>query len=496
MLIMSSNKKFVVVGGGTAGWLTALRMRQMFPTSSITLVKSNEIGIIGVGEATTPSFPDLLRSLQIDLTEVLRATNGTIKNGINFINWNGDDKSYHHNFAEILETFSIENIFTGANAFEYYLKNLIQNDFSLDDYTYQGKLSCQNKIDLSNTFWALHFDATLMANYLEKIGLSRNINIVDGIVNTVNQDASGNVNSLSMNDGSLVDVDFVFDCSGFHRLIIGKLYNQKWISYNKYLPAKKAIAFWLDPEEEMQPYTSAIAMKYGWSWNIPLSNRIGAGYVFDTDYITPAEAVAEMELYYGKKLEVRKEIDLNAGRYENVWVKNCIAIGLSSNFIEPLESTSLFLTVGQLGLISYFLNNIETPDEISTKLYNQVMSNNMENTLAFVWLHYLTKRTDTEFWKNFATNYDTPEKLKPLLPLIKSNNIRYFDTMDTKTNTHFGTNSYLQVGQGLGLIEKSKNLIGYENVIPSPFQYKNIIDAKVKSAQNHTSFIKQLHEMS
>ena len=120
----------------------------------------------------------------------------------------------------------------------------------------------------------------------------------------------------------------------------------------------------------------------------------------------------------------------------------------------------------------------------------------MENTLAFVWLHYLTKRTDTEFWKNFATNYDTPEKLKPLLPLIKSNNIRYFDTMDTKTNTHFGTNSYLQVGHGLGLIEKSKNLSGYENVIPSPFQYKNIIDAKVKSAQNHTSFIKQLHEMS
>ena len=120
----------------------------------------------------------------------------------------------------------------------------------------------------------------------------------------------------------------------------------------------------------------------------------------------------------------------------------------------------------------------------------------MEDTLEFVWLHYLTKRTDTEFWKNFTTNYEMPEKLKPLLPLIKSNNLRYLNTTDTMTNTWFGTYSYLQVGHGLGLIKKAKTLSEYENIIPSPLQYKNTIDARVNGGLNHTTFIKQLHEMS
>lgn len=489
---MSDNKKFVVVGGGTAGWLTALSIRQKFPTSDVTLIKSDEIGIIGVGEATTPNLVALLRSLEIDLTTVLLKTNGSIKNGIGFKNWNGDDKTYFHSFAENLSGFSIPNVF-GADCFDYYIKHLIQEDLSFDEYTYNTKLSTENKIDLGGTSWALHFDANLMSNHLEGIGLGRNINVIHGTIKEVNQDALGNVNSLSLDGGSLIDVDFAFDCSGFSRLIIGKLYNQKWISYDKYLPAKKAIAFWLEPEEDMRPYTSAIAMKYGWSWNIPLLDRVGAGYVFDTDYITTADAINEMELYYGKKLEVRKEIDIDSGRYENVWVKNCIAIGLSSNFIEPLESTSLFLTVGQLNLISHFLNDIETLDETSIKLFNQVVSNNMENTLGFVWLHYLTKRTDTDFWKKFDTNYEMPEKLKTILPLIKSNNLKFLDTVDTKTSTSFGMYSYLQVGRGLGLIENLKNLSGYENIVPSPLQYKNTIDSKINGAPNHTMFIKQLH---
>jgi tryptophan halogenase len=493
---MNNNKKFVVVGGGTAGWLTALFIRQKFPTSSVTLVRSDDIGIIGVGEATTPNLVALLHSLELDLTSLLIETNGSIKNAIQFKNWNGDDKSYYHSFSENLSGFSIPNVFS-TDCFDYYIKHLIQDDLSFEEYTYTAKLSSENKIDLSGTHWALHFDAKLMANYLEEIGLGRNIDVIVGTINAVNQDSLGNVSSLLMNDENSIDVDFIFDCSGFNKLIIGKLYNQKWISYDKYLPAKKAIAFWLEPEKDIRPYTSAIAMKYGWCWNIPLSGgRTSAGYVFDTDYITPSEALHEMELYYGKKLEVRKEININAGRYENVWVKNCIALGLAGSFIEPLESTSIFLTVGQLSLISHFLNDIEKHDETSIKLFNEVISNNMENTLAFVWLHYLTKRTDTEFWKNFATNYDMPEKLKPILPLIKSNNLRYLNTVDIKTTASFPMYSYLQVGHGLGLIENSKNLSGYENIVPSPIEYKNIIESKINTAANHTEFIKQLHKIT
>ena len=218
---MSDSKKFVVVGGGTAGWLTALSIRQKFPTSNVTLVKSDEIGIIGVGEATTPNLIALLRFLEIDLTAVLLKTNGSIKNAIQFKNWNGDDTSYYHSFGENLSGFSIPNAFP-TDCFDYYIKHLIQDDLSFEEYTYTAKLSSENKIDLNSTHWALHFDANLMSNHLETVGLDRNINVINGIIKDVNQDALGNVNSLSMDDGSLIDVDFAFDCSGFNRLIIGK----------------------------------------------------------------------------------------------------------------------------------------------------------------------------------------------------------------------------------------------------------------------------------
>jgi tryptophan halogenase len=284
----------------------------------------------------------------------------------------------------------------------------------------------------------------------------------------------------------------VFDCSGFARLLIGNTYKEKWISYADHLPMKKGIPFWLDSEEEIEPYTSAIAMKNGWIWKIPLQHRIGSGYIFDSNYINEDQALAEAEEYFGKKLNVRKVIPFEAGRYENFWVKNCMAVGLASSFIEPLESTSIFLTIQQLETFRQFINEIGNYNEYSMGLFNKIVGNNMEDTLNFVYLHYITKRNDSEFWKNFKEDYPPPKKLAEMLDIIKSGNLRYYNTEDTKTTGSFSLNSFLQVCNGLEIFEKEINVSEYDTVVPGPSDYKQIINKLSTGALKHSEFLKKL----
>jgi tryptophan halogenase len=486
-------KKYAIVGGGTAGWLTALFMKKTFPDSDVTLIRDKEIGIIGVGEATTPHIVMFLNQLGIDPIDVLRETNGTFKVGINFENWNGDGKKYLHSFSDKFCDFKIPNIFD-SQCNEYYTLKLIKDGLDFKEYHYPTKLAYANKVDLHRTDWALHFDATKCANYLEKVGISRGINLIESNLKNVVQDEQGYITQLNLNDRKL-DVDFVFDCSGFHRVLIGGVYKEKWLSYSNHLPMKKGIPFWLDTEDEFEPYTSAIAMKYGWMWKIPLQHRTGSGYIFDSDYIDENQALEEAEQYFGRKLEIRKIIPFDAGRYENFWVKNCMAVGLSSAFIEPLESTSLFVTVQQLQTIRHFANELGRPKESSVKLFNEITSNSMDNVLAFVYLHYLTKRDDSDFWKNFRLNYSPPKRLLEIFDQVKENNMRFYDIFQTKVCATFDRNSYLQVCHGLEFFENLPNMENYDNVVPGPEEYKKMIAQSFQLAQTHKKIIQKINSM-
>ena len=476
-----------VLGGGSAGWLTALYLRSIFSNDNITLIQSKEVGIIGVGEATTPHIVQFLRQLNIDPLDVIKKTDGTIKNGISFENWNGDNQRYFHAFADDISNFYIPNLFD-SHCSDFYIKKIIKENLSFEDYIYQAKLSYDNKIDLK-TRWAIHFDATKFANYLEDVGKSRNINVSNDTFETVSYDDNGFIKKINLKNYQSIDCDFVFDCSGFSRLIIGKEYQTKWISYSNHLPMKKAIAFWLDVDDKVPSYTAAIAMKYGWMWKIPLQHRTGSGYIFDSDYIDESQALAEAEEYYGKKLEIRKIISFDAGRYENVWVKNCMAVGLSSGFIEPLEATSIWMTITQLTFFRQFLNEIKNPRKSSIQNYNKLIANINDETMSFVFLHYMTKRNDTEFWKKFKDNYTIPKTLKPKLNLIKENNLRQYDIFqDTFTLT-----SFLQVCYGLQLFEKDINMSMYDNVRPNPSEYKEIINQLATEAPKHKDFLTNLN---
>jgi tryptophan halogenase len=482
--------KFVVLGGGSAGWMTALVLRQVFPNREITLVQSKNIGIIGVGESTTPHIVHFLKSINVDPFVVLQQTSGTFKAGISFENWNGDGKSFFHGFDDKLVNSEIPGIFNGE-ADDILKKLLIDEGSKFEDFVYQTKISLNNKVDLNRTTWGLHFDAHKFGEYLEKVGRERGINLIEEEFIDASLTESGHIKELNLTNNTTVSCDFVFDCTGFSRLLIGKLYQSDWISFAKHLPMKKAIPFWLDNEEDIKPYTRATAMKYGWIWQIPLEHRIGSGYIFDSDYITEEEALAEAEEYFQRKLTINKVISFDPGRFKDVWIKNCCAIGLSSNFIEPLESTSLWLTTTQLEWLRHFLDTIETTDADDIDMFNKIIGEEVDEKLNFVYLHYLTKRNDSEFWKEFNTKTTIPPDFVPLLSQLRKNNLRQFMFRGPPSG-RFPMSSYLQVGYGLGIFEKRPNITNYENIQPDIDTHGAYVDAHVRGAPTHRDMLNTL----
>ena len=484
-------KKIVIIGGGTAGWLTALWIRKIFPNYLVTLVESKEIGIIGVGEATTPNLIDMLYELDIDPIKIVKETKGSIKNGISFENWHGDNTKYFHDFNPLnkLSSFKLKNIFS-HDCYDYFLKNLINKNFDFNKHTYIPKISYQNKIDLNNTNFALHFDATLMAENLKKIALKRNIKHLYDNFKKVNVCEKNFIKSLVFEKNKKIMCDFVFDCSGFSKIILGNYYKSKWNSYSKYLAMKKAILCPYEYDDKnIWPYTKAIAMKNGWVFEIPLQHRVGRGYIFDSNYINEEEALKELEKKYNKKIEIKKTITFESGSYEEFWVKNAMCIGLSSSFLEPLESTSLFISVGQLNTLRFFLNNLFTCEQNKINLFNEIMRKNMEGVLEFVRLHYVTKRKDSQFWIDYNKNYQIPDSLNHHLSLINKGELSEFDINNIKKTTYFTLSSYLQVCNGLKLFNKI-NVKNYDKLDPNLSEYNNIINTFSKNSIGLYDFIK------
>lgn len=480
--------KIVVLGGGTAGYFTALYCKTIFPTYSVTVIQNEEIGAIGVGEATTPIIVDFLRSLNINPISMMQEIGGTIKNGIKFENWNNDGKSYYHPFKEKNELghFNIIPFFSG-DCGDYYLRHLVNKGLDFNEYTYGALLSNENKVDIDNLFYALHFDANKLSGFLKKTATDRGIRIINGNYKSVETDNNGFINTVLLDDGQ-VKCDFVFDCSGLARLIIGKHFKEEWISYKSYLPMKKAIPFHLPTEEVTKPYTRSISMPHGWMWQIPLQDRIGAGYVFDSDYITAEQAQKEAEEYLGHPVNVSRVIDFDTGRFKNFWVKNCLAVGLSTGFLEPLEATSLHVTITQLQKLVQFINTIHVHDQNSVDLYNKLLAETMDVNSEFVYLHYITQRNDTEFWRDLQTKYPPPEDFKKTLEIIRQGNIRYIDLANGDA---FPLCAYLNVCNGLGLFEEGINIKGYENLYPSVDHYKVILDEYCNRAIPLNNFLNE-----
>jgi len=440
----------------------------MLTTFHITLIESEAIGILGAGEGSTPILPSFLEFLKIDQKEFIKETNATHKLGIMFENWNGDNKDYFHSFSTIHQKFNyiydddgeVVNAYVG-HLYQYNLP------FRLGEITEQMARKnkspfVKNTIDGVNQIanYSYHFDAHLIAKYLRKIAEQRGVKRVEGVVQSFTQDSQGNVTEVIL-DNNKVNCDFVFDCSGFSRLLIGKLFNSSWKSYTDHLKVNKALAFQLPQfEDKIEPYTKAVCMKNGWMWQIPLQNRIGCGYVFDNNYITEEEAKLEIEELLGHPVTIINNIKFNAGAYEKVWIKNCIAIGLSSAFTEPIEATSILNAINSL----WGLNKIhfDTYNQNFIDQYNTYINNMNDNVLDFLYFHYLTKRNDSKFWQEYRDTTTIPLSLNKMLLKWKKEPL----TVAELQKHPFALHSWLQVGFGLDYFDREVFTREYKKMNP------------------------------
>lgn len=409
--------KFVIVGGGTAGWLTALYVKKHWPNSSVTVIASTEIGILGAGEGSTPHFIDFLKEIDITPAELIKHAKGTFKNGVKFTNWNNDGKSYYRGLLNHLTIDFDIDTFTHRDIRLAQL-DCIANGKNFDAITGMRLISDRHQVKYYKETYnqagpiSMHFDANLLAKYLETVGLHRGVVLLDDEVTDFNT-VDKKISSVVLKNNKEQCCDFIFDCSGLRRLIIGKFYNSPWSSYNHLLTVNRAIPFFIKNDtNHIPPYTESIAMKHGWIWKIPVQGRFGCGYVFDSNHITTEEAKQEVIEYLGFEPEFPREFSFDAGTYDRVCVENCVAVGLSAGFAEPLEATSIWVAMTSLRILKDRLVSIVNNDPVIINEYNDMIKTFNDDILNFLYFHYITQRNDTDFWKNYKTNPRMPDIVK------------------------------------------------------------------------------------
>lgn len=446
-------KSVFVVGGGTAGWLTALFVQKFVPDCKVTVIESSQIGVLGAGEGTLPHFIEVLEMLDIDPMKLVRFCDATTKHGIRFTRWNGDESAYFnvfHNDKDIFEHPSnIEHSYVPIS----FLHAIRENKY-ISSTTIQERM-CRH---LKNPFqtskdgglevidnFAFHFDAKLLAVYLKEIGRERDINIIDDIIEDVVIE-NNDVKKL-LSKQTEYECDIVYDCTGFKRTIISKL-NPTWVSYKDNETVNRAIPFILPHNEDvLPPFTEAVAMKYGWCWVIPTQTRIGCGYTFDGNLISDDEAIQEIKETFPNAKIPGKVFEFESGYYEDPWIGNCIAIGLSAGFIEPLEATSIFsscIAMLESVIMPVMMMN---KNDVYRSSFNKKWVKMSREIHDFVYLHYLTNRSDTEFWKKFGIN-NTPESLRNNLAKWSDYPIGTDEVVDTV----FNVSSWYQVMQGVRML--------------------------------------------
>lgn len=456
----------VIVGGGSAGWITALYFQKTHPGVPVTVVESEEIGILGAGEGTTPQFPHLMHSLDIPLPELIRECGATIKNGIRFTGWNPDqdfyypffamgglgEQAYRYPYGTSLPTFLTPALAAarGQTSFEYDLTTRISEIDRVPFYD-KGFTEDSDLIPgLGNvTEWGLHFDARKLAAYLRRKAEDRGAIRIEGKVLAVNAGPDGYITSLSTTSGEL-PVDFVFDCTGFARVVVGKFYDSQWKSHSSMLPAKRALPFFLPHEDRLPPLTESIALGHGWMWKIPTQERFGCGYVYDSDFITEEQAKTEVESYLGREIDSPRTFSFDPGFFPTPWVKNCLAIGLSAGFIEPLEATSIWQFSKLLHRFLSDRSNITTKNDLSRKNFNSVYQEETENIASFLHLHYITRRKDTPFWRDFTKNNVTPDNIAAALTIAKERPL--YDDIDFPTRLAFAAAGCTVILAGNGTV--------------------------------------------
>lgn len=477
---MSDNiQNIIIVGGGTAGWMTAAYLRKALKSNiTITLVESSNINTVGVGEATFSTIKLFFDFLGLQEHEWMPKCNGTYKMGIKFVNWNAQGRSFYHPFqrydaadgfdmsewwlkikkdAEPFDSscFIIPMLCESRKSPRYFdgrvFDDKVQHIFS-EDWNWEKNILANLTIQYP---YAYHFDANLLAGFLRDYAVPRGVQqIVDDVVE-VDLAADGRIAGVYTKNHSRISGDLFIDCTGFQGLLINKALGELFISFSESLLCDRAIAMQIPTnihKEGIEPYTTATALSSGWVWNIPLYGRIGTGYVYSSQFLSPEEAEQEFRQHLGERAENCQALHLKMriGRNRNAWVKNCVAIGLSSGFVEPLESTGIFFIQHAIEeLVSHFPDKSFNEELIQS--YNKSIANCIDGVRDFLTMHYYASdRCDTPFWQATKQNILVPDDLREKLKLWK---IRLPNNKSINQNYHgFESYSYSVMLLGLNYI--------------------------------------------
>ncbi|WP_298744110.1 tryptophan halogenase family protein [uncultured Brevundimonas sp.] len=449
-------KTITIIGGGTAGWMTAALLSKLFISGyEFRLIESEEIGIIGVGEATIPAIRTYNALAGIDQYEMMRATQATIKLGIQFVDWREPGHSYIHGFGKIGQDLMwlhphqlwLKMAEKGAvKHFDHYAVNCLaarMNRVAMPEHGTPGS-------PLADIDYAYHFDASLYAAYLRRQSEARGVTRIEGrIVETRLRPDNGFVDRVVLADGREVDGDLFVDCSGMRGLLIGQALGVGYENWSQWLLCDRALAVPCENAPELTPYTRSTAREFGWQWRIPLQHRIGNGYVYSSAHVSDDEAASVLlNNLDGKALADPRPVRFAPGKRHKAWEKNVVAIGLSSGFLEPLESTSIHLIqTGILRLIALFPGRGFNAADVAE--YNRQTDFEYRDVRDFIIAHYkVTNREDTPFWA-YLKHMDIPDSLTERLELFGSS-ARFF--VHGKAEL-FREESWVQVllGQGLAM---------------------------------------------
>ncbi|MFL9840611.1 tryptophan halogenase family protein [Sphingomonas sp. ST-64] len=420
-------RSIVIVGGGTAGWMTAAALARFCGKGwRITLVESDEIGTVGVGEATIPMIRNFNQALGIDEADFLRATQGTYKLGIEFAGWGGRDDRYMHAFGLVGRGLGL------LPFHHYWLRARAAGKAGpLGDYVLNNVAAYRNRFAhvqraadsmLPPLPYAFHFDAGLYAAYLRRYAEARGVVRVEGRVVDVERDGgSGDVAALTLADGERIAGDLFVDCSGFRGLLIEGALATGYEDWSHWLPCDRAVAVPCASVRPLTPYTRATARKAGWQWRIPLQHRTGNGHVFSSAHMSEDAATATLlGNLDGEALAEPRMLRFTTGRRTRAWNRNVVAIGLSAGFIEPLESTSIHLIQTGINRLLDFLPNGSVADA-DRDAFNRLTAFEIERIRDFVILHYAANgRTGEPFWDALRT-MELPEPLANRIAMFRAN---------------------------------------------------------------------------
>lgn len=478
--------RVVIAGGGTAGWMAAtLLTRQLGALADITLVESEEIGTIGVGESTIPTIRSFHALLGLNEQEFMKATGAVFKLGISFEGWSREGERYVHSFGDVGKS-------TWMGDFQHFWLDARRRGIAgdLGDYCFEHQAGEAGKFETgpeAKLNYAYHLDAGRYARYLRGISEAAGLRRIEGRISTVEKDPeTGLIKALILADEQRIEGDLFLDCTGFRALLIGEAMGVGFEDWGHWLPTNRALAVQTKSTGPAIPYTRAIAHDAGWRWRVPLQHRVGNGLVYSSDHLSDDEAQSRLAAIEGERLVEPALIRFRTGRRLRVWEGNCIALSLAAGFVEPLESTSLHLTMtGLTRLMQQFPFDGISPAVVAR--FNEQSRGELERIRDFIVLHYHVNDRPEPFWKQHRET-TPPASLTERIELFAQSAQVYQSNEDL-----FRVSSWIQVLFGQGV--KPAGYHHLARMIPTPDlsralnDLKTNIDRAVEALPNHQDFV-------